>query len=300
MIFTLVLIGIFAAAVALPVLGITLWLRHRRWSASREGRRHPLKAPLLRPAGHTTGLKAEEMLGDFLTCFWLAIFLPIMVALVHFARISYTGATESLGSIGFSILLALLLMAGTLWEARRVLERRRSYRLGWEGELASAEGLAPLQGMGYRIFHDLPGDKFNIDHVLIGPNGVFAIETKVRIKHGLDKETHRVSYDGKTLKFPNGMTDGPILQARRQAAWLGKWLSRATQIPLSPAAVVAIPGWWIDQTGRGDVYVISPVGGAKFLPKIKTDMVLSAQQIDAIAYQIEQKCRDVVLSEALI
>ena len=36
---------------------------------------------------------------------------------------------------------------------------------------------------GFAVFHDVPGDKaFNVDHVVIGPQGVFAVETKGRGK----------------------------------------------------------------------------------------------------------------------
>ena len=37
---------------------------------------------------------------------------------------------------------------------------------------------------GYRAFHDLCGVGYNIDHVLVGPAGVFAIETKFRSGYG--------------------------------------------------------------------------------------------------------------------
>jgi Nuclease-related domain len=37
---------------------------------------------------------------------------------------------------------------------------------------------------GNRTFHDLIRDGFNIDHVVVGPAGVFAVETKFRSGHG--------------------------------------------------------------------------------------------------------------------
>ena len=29
------------------------------------------------------------------------------------------------------------------------------------------------------VYHDIQADQFNIDHVVVGPSGVFAVETKV-------------------------------------------------------------------------------------------------------------------------
>mgnify|MGYP000447730379 CR=1 FL=1 len=43
-----------------------------------------------------------------------------------------------------------------------------------------AEALAPLTVDGCRIFHDVPAAAFNLDHVIVGPTGVFALETKTR------------------------------------------------------------------------------------------------------------------------
>lgn len=58
----------------------------------------------------------------------------------------------------------------------------RRKRLGWEGELATGEQLNRLYAQGYDVFHDIDGGGFNIDHVAVGPAGVFAIETKARVK----------------------------------------------------------------------------------------------------------------------
>jgi Nuclease-related domain len=63
---------------------------------------------------------------------------------------------------------------GRLWRNFRNLNR------GERGELRVAEILDDLRSFGYRAFHDLTGDGFNIDHVVVGPAGVFAIETKFR------------------------------------------------------------------------------------------------------------------------
>src|SRR5436189_80749 len=37
---------------------------------------------------------------------------------------------------------------------------------------------------GYKPVHDIVGSGFNIDHVIVGPGGVFAIETKYRSGRG--------------------------------------------------------------------------------------------------------------------
>src|SRR5690606_17037137 len=67
--------------------------------------------------------------------------------------------------------------------AWRVGQKIRTTRLGLLGEQSVAEQLQSLWTDGYRIFHDVPGDgEWNVDHVVVGPAGVFAIETKARTK----------------------------------------------------------------------------------------------------------------------
>ena len=84
---------------------------------------------------------------------------------------------------------------------------------------------------GYYVFHDVNLDvttnKFNVDHVVLGKSGVFAVETKGRTKpvKGDAKVNANVKYDGTQLNFPNWVEAEPVEQAKRQANTLQKWLS---------------------------------------------------------------------------
>lgn len=62
----------------------------------------------------------------------------------------------------------------------RLIPKARRLVRGERGELRVAEVLDDLRSFGYHAFHDLVRDGFNIDHVVVGPAGVFAIETKFR------------------------------------------------------------------------------------------------------------------------
>lgn len=52
------------------------------------------------------------------------------------------------------------------------------WRVGAEGERATAKALRPLLREGWIVLHDIPTDHGNIDHLLIGPPGVFLLESK--------------------------------------------------------------------------------------------------------------------------
>jgi hypothetical protein len=55
-----------------------------------------------------------------------------------------------------------------------------AWQTGAQGELRTGRLLEPLEGEGFRILHDrqIPGSRANIDHIVIGPPGIFVVETK--------------------------------------------------------------------------------------------------------------------------
>jgi hypothetical protein len=66
-----------------------------------------------------------------------------------------------------------------------------AWRRGARGERATARRLRGLQRAGWTVFHDvaLQGSRANLDHLLIGPGGVFVIDSKYyrgRIRVGRD------------------------------------------------------------------------------------------------------------------
>lgn len=52
------------------------------------------------------------------------------------------------------------------------------YLTGAAGEERTAKAVEPLLRAGWFIAHDLDRGQFNLDHVLVGPAGVFVLETK--------------------------------------------------------------------------------------------------------------------------
>jgi hypothetical protein len=55
-----------------------------------------------------------------------------------------------------------------------------AWRRGAAGERCTARLLAPLERQGWVVLHDLavPGSRANLDHLVIGPGGVFVIDSK--------------------------------------------------------------------------------------------------------------------------
>ena len=145
------------------------------------------------------------------------------------------------------------------------------------------------------VFHDIPGDKnFNTDHVVVGPSGVFAIETKGRAKPARSKSEagHKVELRDSGLVFPGWTTQEPLEQARRNALWLAKWLSSAAGEPVSVKPALVLPGWFVELKAKSDVAVLSGKQSRAYFPKAKASPI-SGKLVQQISHQLDSRCRDV-------
>lgn len=52
------------------------------------------------------------------------------------------------------------------------------WQFGAWGEQATAKALRPLEKEGWVILHDLPAGRGNVDHVAVGPGGVYLLDSK--------------------------------------------------------------------------------------------------------------------------
>ena len=168
-------------------------------------------------------------------------------------------------------------------------------KAGYDAELAVGQQLDQLMRKGAVVFHDVPAEGFNIDHVVIARVGVFAIETKGFTKSLKlqGRERARVVFDGKQLHFPEWSTDEPLQQAQRQAKWLERWLAGAVGEAVPVLPVLALPGWFVERHGQGSVRVYSGRELAWLVDKPASTAPLAADQLRRIEHQLEQRCRNV-------
>jgi hypothetical protein len=91
------------------------------------------------------------------------------------------GVLSSLLAPRLSLILGALATAATGWGLRfRPSPDAVAWRRGATGERRTARLLSQLERHGWAILHDLavPGSRANIDHLAIGPGGVFVIDSK--------------------------------------------------------------------------------------------------------------------------
>lgn len=284
--------GVLLACFAGPAVAIFLLQARKRRARAR--RRSPIGIDLLRGPGHTVREQLEEAMTDVQFDVTMLMVLPLLILSLFFVQ-SYVRGLE--GMIHLAAIYALGALVYVTYMIGRLLKAGThvdNLKAGYDAELAVGQQLDQLMRQGAVVFHDVPGDAFNIDHVVVAAEGVFAVETKGYTKpiQGLGKADATVVYDGRTLKFPTWTSKDALEQAQRQASWLAKWLGSATGDPVSVMAVLALPGWFVERSGRGDVRVYS---GKELegLLNARGTQPLSPQDLRRIAHQLEQRCRTV-------
>lgn len=262
------------------------------------GERPPVEFKLLRGPGETLRRRVEKAGEDFvIKVAALAVAPPVAAYFVIVVCARLSPKTPLINLLAG----AAVLVAGIALVARLILRwegRRRDDLLGYLGERAVAEELQPLATEGYRIFHDLPvkeGDRtFNLDHVVVGPTGLFAVETKTRRKGrarpGL--KDYEVTYDGKQLIWPWTEDTFGLDQADAVARWLTQWIHRLTGFSVTARPILALPGWFVVNRVYGPILVSNHKNLPSFI-RGRGERILSDEQIDLIARQLDQKCRDV-------
>ena len=194
--------------------------------------------------------------------------------------------------------IAVMMLATLAWAVPLVylLRRRRNLELALRAQRAVAEELNRLMLQGFQVFHDFPaGPAWNIHHIVVGPTGVYAIETRTTRKPALGKErVLEVSFDGTKVKFSRACDAAGFDQARRKSSDLARELASVADGSVEVKPILTFPGWAISRKGQGDVNVLNPqeIRQAVFSEEKPR---LSQEQIQRIARHIEQKCRDVEL-----
>lgn len=239
----------------------------------------------LRDALSHSGLDAAEYAA-------LALFVLPLAAGSYAA---WWGATGSMPERDATLLLAAILVAMHCWVLGRlwsVLRHARRLRYGYEAELAAGQELNGLGGHGYHVFHDVPlGErKAKVDHVLVGPAGVFAVQTEARAKRNEEGE-REVTYDGASLRFARQRETAPLEQAIAQAGRVREWLAAEVgeQVPVHP--VVVLPGWRVRRTDISGIPVLAASRIRHYFARLRPQPGMSDALIERVAVCLDARCK---------
>lgn len=256
----------------------------------------PIADKLLRSPGESLRREIEKMDEQVNDIFVWTFFGPALVTAFFLAPTP--GVKPATGSMKFEIFIIAIIAIGfalLVWRLIHLINRRRAYRLGFTGERAVGEELNRLMLEGCHVFHDLPVQPYgNIDHVIVSRCGIFAVETKTvskpRLRDG--KAGYRVIFDGTCLRFPHRLDVSSAGQAEHQAKRLSSFLSEAIGERVSAEAILALPGWMVERKARSNVKILNPKEIGKIVLD-KSSPTSTEELRKRVAYQLDQRCRDV-------
>ena len=182
------------------------------------------------------------------------------------------------------IIVTIFLLIAIIYSTIRIMNARRKMKLlklGRAGERIVAEILDDLKKEGDAIFHDVVGDKFNIDHVVLSRHGIFAIETKTISKYGNDGD--RIFYDGKKVLVNGREPDrDPVQQIISLSSWLSEEIRKTTGKTFSVRPTIVYPGWFVEpMPAHSHVWVLNPKALPKFI-KNEPEIMECAPKIEII------------------
>lgn len=248
--------------------------------------RSPLKDKPLRLPGQSVQEEREDLLenaiGQPLT---LALFLIVIAGLEWWRFYTNMKPSPVLFTGG-----AVLVAAYAGFRVRRALPKLRSLRQAVLGERAVGQFLERLREQGFNVFHDVVGKGFNVDHVLIGPPGVFTIETKTWSKPTNTRA--EVVFDGDRLKIGSLEPDrDPIIQAKAQAGWLRSLLAESTGRTFDVRPAIVFPGWFIANSAGSfkEVWVLEPKALPAFLSN--EPVRLSSDDVNLASFHLSRFIR---------
>jgi len=161
-------------------------------------------------------------------------------------------------------------LIASLWSVYgfvRILNLAKRLKLGRLGERHVGQLLQTLDLPGARVFHDIPAEDFNLDHVVVCDRGIFVVETKTWSKRGNEPLDVK---DGRILMRGRPVPGDPVGQVASATRWLREMLKVETGDTYECQPVVVIPGWFInrmDEATRAKAWVLEPKALLKWIPQ---------------------------------
>ena len=213
------------------------------------------------------------------------------------AALLFVAFYQALGIVVPVWLLALLFFGEICWLFFKVLKIRRSIRtwkLGENGELYVGQTLEKnMRPLGYDVFHDVVikkgGRTFNLDHVLIGPNGVYVVETKAWRKP--EKGSPELEYkDGHLYRMGREIKGDAVREVISLAKTANKFFYELTGRAYYVKPILVVAGWFCKCGGRSDMQFLflNEKQVATWVQKDKPQHTPDPKDLELLRVKLEQ------------
>lgn len=253
-----------------------------------KNQRSPIEGVAIRrQAGQSASAKAEALIENMAAIVLFPFAVVVFTLIAEFMR----RADGHLGVKGF-VVLFMLAAAFSVWQYFKRRDAIRRWLMGANGERYVGQVLdREMTSRGYRVYHDIQIRKgrrqMNIDHLLVGPNGVFLIEDKTWSKP--TKGQTVVKFDGKLI-FKNGVpTKAPVVEAFALAKEANAYIKGLSGVSVPVKPVLVFVGWYNEAENRHEspLLVLSEKVLPNFLQNHRPQQVPTVQELRLVAAKLD-------------
>jgi hypothetical protein len=207
----------------------------------------------LRNPGQSLDRKIDQAFKTWTTHFIFTAGVMITYALHEWARWIFNWGSHpvlfsALAFFGIVFCLTSLDPIAKQWRFLRKIRRDK---------IRASDDLNELTQQGYTLMHDFAPTEFRMDHVLIGPGGLFAVATE-SLEQG-KRRGEEIQYDGKNLYLRGKLLKrDPVSRARVMADWLDQKTFQALGRRFKVQPVVLFPRRHLEgPLNASDVWVLN-------------------------------------------
>jgi hypothetical protein len=246
------------------------------------------RSPLIDKPLHVPGQSVDELIHskeDDMTEVFIFGFIFILLAMLSWYQWYTSSLLNPISSSVFAI-------CAVFYSTIRIIRIRNNIKiliLGRDGERIVAEDLDALRSRGCVIFHDLVSKGFNIDHVILSPQGIFAVETKTLSKPPKGEITFQ---DGNIIAGNQLLGARPIIQAKSEAKWLQILLQKSTGKAFPVKPILVFPGWFVQpmpNTQKKAFWILNPKVISSFIEQ--EPIIMSDSDMHLAAFHLSRYIR---------
>lgn len=235
---------------------------------------------------HVQGESLQKKIdADYEKYFSIWGFFIVFFVLTIFIWLFYFGIYEVTLTLAitFSVFTGVVLIYGIRKSLRLIKHMRNCYK-GMEGERLVGEMLNKLNSDSVRIFHDICGDCFNVDHLIISTRGIFTIETK----HYDRTRGYKFLYQDGRLMFNGRQCNTLINQMDGEASFISEKIESLCGRIYPIQKVAIIIGAYIENPSNdfSKYWILNENSFPKFFSSVKE--TLSIEEVRSISTQVTE------------
>lgn len=181
-----------------------------------------------------------------------------------------------------------------VWKFLRTRREIRTWQYGENGEIYVGQTLEEsMRPLGYDVFHDIqikkPGRKMNLDHVLIGPNGVYLVETKFWRKPL--KGSPEIEYkNGCLYRAGVSVKNAPIVEALALAKEASQYFHGLTGRSYYVKPILVFAGWYhrAQMTHDSPILFLNEQNISSFLPRHRPATIPAEGDLELLKVKLAQ------------